>query len=129
MIKNNSLTPPNISQTQYFLNQTREIQNQLDEFFMVIYLNQDNKLIHKQSIKIPTGIIDIKDIFHPALIYDCYGLVLAHNHPSGQCYPSKKDLIFTKKVKKVGQILGIKIVDHLIVTKDDYFSFLCQSIL
>ena len=49
-------------------------------------------------------------------------MIIAHNHPSGNLQPSRSDLDLTKKIRKCGELLDVKLLDHLIITKDDYFS-------
>ena len=61
--------------------------------------------------------------FKDAIKHNAYSVVLAHNHPSGDSEPSEDDLMITKKLVESGKILGIEVTDHLIITKNGYFSF------
>lgn len=68
-------------------------------------------------------IIDPKVVFLPALKLNASFIILAHNHPSGKVYPSANDLLLTEKMRNAGTLLDIKIMDHIIISKDDYYSF------
>lgn len=68
-------------------------------------------------------IADIKIIFAIALKTLSSSIILAHNHPSISLNPSNPDIALTKKAKQVGEIIGVKVLDHIIVTPESYFSF------
>jgi DNA repair protein RadC len=96
------------------------------ERLMVLYLNVHNEVIWKETITIGTveaTTIHPREVFEPAVRYLASSIVLAHNHPSGDTTPSKADLETTKQIVQAGKILGIEVLDHLIVSKDGYFSF------
>ena len=63
-----------------------------------------------------------KDIFRPALITNAHSVILVHNHPSGDVSPSKADIDLTTKISLAGDILGIKVLDHIIVSASNYYS-------
>jgi len=100
---------------------------ELFETFKVIYLNNSN--VVKGISTISTGgitgtIIDIRMIFATALKTLSTAIILTHNHPSGTLRPSDADKRMTEKIIKAGELLDIKILDHLIVTPNkDYYSF------
>ena len=73
--------------------------------------------------------VDVKLIFKRALELTASGLVIAHNHPSGQLSPSKKDVTLTEKVKAAGKTLDIHLVDHLIITQKKFFSFSDEGLI
>lgn len=96
------------------------------EQFWVLYLNRANQILKPE--KISTGgvsgtVVDAKLIFKKALEVLASGLVLAHNHPSGNLRPSEQDIKLTKKLKAAGQSLDIPVLDHIIFTNAGYFSF------
>ncbi len=64
-----------------------------------------------------------REVFIPALLTNAYGLVLAHNHPSGDPTPSPEDVELTRKIAAAGALLGMTVVDHLIIAEHRYFSF------
>ena len=67
--------------------------------------------------------MDPKVVFKNALNFDATAIILAHNHPSGKLTPSVSDKILTKKIKEAGEVLDINLLDHLIITDKEYFSF------
>ncbi len=102
------------------------------EEFWIIYLNNSNKVILKnQSSKggITGTFVDVRLVLKNALEVGATGLILAHNHPSGTLKPSKADKQITSKLKVAAESLDIKVLDHLIVTENAYFSFADEAIL
>lgn len=101
------------------------------EEFWILYLNNSNKIISKRQLSIGgiTGtIVDVRLVFKNALELGAVSLILCHNHPSGTLKPSEADLQITKKLKTAGESLEIKVLDHLIVTENSYFSFVDEGI-
>jgi DNA repair protein RadC len=70
------------------------------------------------------ALVHPREVFSPAFEDRCSAIIVAHNHPSGTLNPSPEDLDITKRLKQAGDILGIKVLDHLIVTKEGYYSLL-----
>jgi len=102
------------------------------EEFWVIYLNSSNKVLMKSFLSkggITSTSVDLRLILKSALQIGAVGLVLAHNHPSGALRPSGADKNITKKIKQAAEILDIKVVDHLIITENSYFSFADKRLL
>lgn len=66
---------------------------------------------------------DFKVIFRSALLLGAVSIILAHNHPSGETEPSKEDVEFTRKVKEAGDLISIKVLDHIIIGTNGYYSF------
>jgi DNA repair protein RadC len=102
------------------------------EEFWILLLNRGNEII--RPIQVSSGgvagtVVDSKIIFKIAIEYLASGIVLIHNHPSGNCTPSQNDKDLTKKLKEVGLLLDIPILDHLIFTEAKYFSFADEGIL
>jgi DNA repair protein RadC len=92
---------------------------------IILCLNRANQVIgfHKTSSGGTTGtIMDAKVIFTIALKSMAQGLIIAHNHPSGQLKPSEADIKITKSLKEAGKLLDIPIMDHLIMTDEGYYS-------
>jgi DNA repair protein RadC len=67
-------------------------------------------------------VIHPREIFYPAVQDNAVAIIVAHNHPSGNLEPSKEDIEITDKVKKAGEIMGIQLLDHLIISKNGLFS-------
>lgn len=74
-------------------------------------------------------VVDIKLVFSAALLANASSIVLAHNHPSGYPFPSDTDKKLTKSLVKAGKILKVEVVDHIIMTSSDYYSFADEGIL
>lgn len=101
------------------------------EEFWVIYLNNSNKVISKSQLSkggITGTLVDVRIVFKTALEMGATGLILCHNHPSGTLVPSDADKQITRKLKLAGESLEIKVLDHLIVTETNYFSFVDEGI-
>ncbi len=102
------------------------------ESFHVVMLNRGNRLlgISKISVGSVSGTVaDPKKIFQTALRANASSVILAHNHPSGQTSPSSNDKSITEKCKQAGKFLDLPVLDHLIITRKDYFSFADEGLL
>ncbi len=102
------------------------------EHLLALFLNARHQLIHQQVISIGSlnqAIIEPKEVFSQALILPSSFIILAHNHPSNDPTPSQADLKFTKKIIEAGELLGIEILDHIIITPKKYFSFYEEKLL
>lgn len=102
------------------------------ESFIVIALNRANKVLgfYKVSQGGVTGTVaDPKVIFQFALLANATSLIMAHNHPSGNLQPSRADEELTRKIKDAGQLLDIRVIDHIIVTDEGFYSFADEGIL
>lgn len=105
---------------------------QLQEAFMVLFLNQRNEIIgyYRHSVGAIAGtIVDIRIIFAAALSSLATSIILAHNHPSGSLIPSVPDKLMTNRVKEAAEIFDIILHDHIILTKSSYFSFRDEKLL
>lgn len=102
------------------------------EEFWAIFLNQANKIIYSSKIGqggINTTSVDIRILMKNALEKHAVGLILCHNHPSGNTEPSQADIQLTKKIIDAGNILDINILDHLIIAGKKFLSFKDESII
>ncbi len=102
------------------------------EEFWIILLNRANVVMKKECIStggVAGTVADPKLIFKKALEQLASAIVLIHNHPSGNIKPSAADIALTKKMKEAGQFLDLPILDHLIFTDSDYYSFADEGIL
>ena len=105
---------------------------ELCEQFKVMLLNRANKAIgiFEVSSGSATGTVaDPRLIFASALKANACGLIIAHNHPSGNMKPSQADIELTKKLREGGRFLEIQLLDHLIVTTEGYYSFADEGLL
>lgn len=102
------------------------------EEFWVAYLNHQNKVIAHHCLSkggITSATVDLRLLLKKALEVGATGLLLAHNHPTGNLHPSDADLSLTKKIKVAAQAIDIQLLDHLIVSENGYFSFADENIL
>lgn len=96
------------------------------ESFYCIMLNNSNHIngITKVSEGGITGtVVDIRILFQSAILSNSVAIIIAHNHPSGTLKPSQADRDLTNKIKKAGNFLDVKLLDHIIFTSHSYFSF------
>ncbi len=115
-----------------FLPLLEDCKNSKKEHVWAFYLNARHTLVHKELILLGSldGVaINPRDVFEPALTKHACGVVLAHNHPSGDAQPSSSDIEVTTNLSTAGTILGIKLIDHLIVCAADMFSFKAHGLL
>ncbi|MGD1947488.1 MAG: DNA repair protein RadC [Croceivirga sp.] len=102
------------------------------EEFWIVYLNNSNKILHKEQLSkggMTGTLVDVRLVMKHALEHGAVGCVLAHNHPSGTLKPSRSDKEVTHKLKQAGLALDIKVLDHLIITQNAYFSFADKGLL
>ena len=109
-------------------------ENKIDfiEQFKIMLLNRSNRVlaIYEVSIGGITGTVaDPRVIFTAALKGNAVSIALAHNHPSGDIKPSRQDEALTEKIKNAGLFLDIKVLDHVIITNERYYSFADEGLL
>lgn len=106
------------------------LQDYRHEVFGIVFLNRANKINHFEIISqggISSTVVDTKIIIRKALEHDAVNLVLCHNHPSGNLRPSHADEQLTQKIKDAAAFFEIKVLDHLIISGEGYFSFADQG--
>ena len=104
---------------------------QKQEHFIAIYLSLNNEVIADKIISIGTissTLADPKDIIRWGVKFGAYAIIITHNHPSGNPYPSQQDITFTTKLTNACNLVDLKLVDHIIIGKNKYFSFKEKSI-
>ncbi|NVM54624.1 MAG: DNA repair protein RadC [Candidatus Helarchaeota archaeon] len=117
---------PLINSTEKILKLLNGIRNARREHLIGIYLDGQNILLRQETLAIGRSNISYvhpKDIIQPAMIYDATSIIIAHNHPSGKLEPSEEDIKLTQKIKKATDFLDLYLIDHLIITKENYYSF------
>ena len=110
----------------------KEIRQSKKEHFVVFFLDSRNQQIHREIISIGTintSLVHPREVFEPAVRHLSVQIILAHNHPSGDLEPSKEDLTVSKRLVEAGKLLGIEVLDHIIVTKDNFISFKEKGLL
>lgn len=128
MLKRDKIT---CSQDTYELMKSNLLDLKHEEFW-VIYLNQANVVIKKERISIggiSATVADVKIILKKALEELSQAIILVHNHPSGNLRPSKADVDITKKIREGGHWLDIQVLDHVIFSDENYFSFADEGYL
>jgi len=102
-----------------------DIVRQNKEYVKGLYLNSRQKLIHEEIISVGnlnTNIISPREVFVPAIELSAMGVILVHNHPSGDPSPSAEDIQFTKRIMTAGKMLGVQVLDHVIVARSGFES-------
>ncbi|WP_018626421.1 RadC family protein [Niabella aurantiaca] len=108
---------------EYLRSRLKDLQH---EVFAVIFVNQNNVAIHFEVVSkggITGTVADPRVILKKALEKNAVGIILAHNHPSGNLSPSKADAFLTHKIREAAKFLDIRVMDHIIVSDEGYYSF------
>lgn len=103
-----------------------DLEGELQEKFLVIYLDTRKNVLLKKVIFIGTvdsSSVHIRDVFREAVKCNAVSLILCHNHPAGSINPSYQDLYLTNYFIKIGKLMEIGVIDHLIIGKNNYYSF------
>jgi len=111
---------------------TEELKNKKQEYFLTFTLDGAHNLIQKRIVFIGTlnqSLVHPREVFANAITDRAAGVIFVHNHPSGSVEPSKEDISITNRLVEVGKLVGINVVDHIIVSKDGYFSFNEKSMI
>lgn len=96
------------------------------EEFLVVFLNAGGKVIKSEILfkgSRNSSVVGIDEVIRKALLLKSSGIVVCHNHPSGRVEPSNPDIQLTENLKKACEMLGLKLFDHIIVSKEGYYSF------
>ena len=103
-----------------------KINNDQEQFYC-IYLDASKKVIEEKLLFIGTAnysLVHPRDVFKEAYLLNATSIICVHNHPSGEVKPSKEDINLTIRLKEIGVLMGIRVVDHIIIGDDKYYSFL-----
>ena len=109
-----------------------DIADKKKEHFLCLYLNARNQVIHKEVISIGSlsaSIVHPRELFSVALQHTAASVIIAHNHPSGDPSASREDIELTRRLAKAGEIMGVEVLDHIIVSQNDFASLKEQGIL
>ena len=96
------------------------------EYFYCVYLDTKNHIIKDKLLFIGTineSLVHPREIFKEAYLLSASSIICVHNHPSGNIEPSQNDIIMTKQLKDIGLLLGVKVLDHIIIGNNNYYSF------
>ena len=102
------------------------------EHFVSIALNGSREIIEEHVVSVGTSkrtMVHPREVFNHAVRVNASGIICCHNHPFGKCLPSREDMNVTSRLLLAGEVLGITVLDHIIITQDSYFSFLEHGML
>lgn len=108
---------------EYFKN---KLDNENQENFYCVYLDSKKKIINSKLLfkgTVDRSLVHPREIFKEAYLLSASSIICIHNHPSGNIKPSKEDIFLTKMLKEIGNLMGIEISDHIIIGKEEYYSF------
>ncbi|MDP8218703.1 MAG: DNA repair protein RadC [Candidatus Theseobacter exili] len=116
---------PVISSPRDLLPLLADLKNKKKEYFKAYFLNARNQLIHSETVSIghlSGSLVHPREVFTPALTRNAAAVIVAHNHPSGDPSPSREDVEVTERLVEAGKIMGIELVDHILVGKENIYS-------
>jgi DNA repair protein RadC len=116
---------PTVRSPQDVANAVTSIRSNKKENFVVLCLNARNQVIRKETISIGSlnaSIVHPREVFQPAVTESAASVILVHNHPSGDTRPSDDDLELTRRLVKAGEIMGVEVLDHVIVSEKKHLS-------
>ena len=102
------------------------------EYFLILLLDGKNRIIKRVQISegsLNQSIVHPREVFNPAIKESAAALILVHNHPTGDPAPSSEDIAITRRLKEGGELMGIKVLDHIIVGDGEYLSFVERGLL
>lgn len=102
------------------------------EMFITLHLDGKNRIIVMDLVSIGSlnqSIVHPREVFKTACLSNAAALILIHQHPTGDPSPSSEDIAITRRLKEAGEIMGIKVLDHIIVGQDEYLSFVERGLL
>ncbi|TAH31644.1 DNA repair protein RadC [Candidatus Saccharibacteria bacterium] len=114
---------PIIDSTEKVVELLKDIRDKKQEYFVCLSLDGANRLIAKRIITIGTltgSLVHPREVFADAITDRAASVIVAHNHPSGSLNPSAADLAVTQRLREAAELLGLTLLDHLIVTKNDH---------
>lgn len=131
---------PTVQETSFKVTSPQDIASQFMEYFRyldrehfeILHLDTKNDFVAKELISIGSlnsSIVHPREVFKGAILNNSASIILLHNHPSGDVRPSKEDINITQRLIKSGEILGIKVLDHLILGDGTYLSFKEENII
>ncbi|MBQ0039223.1 MAG: DNA repair protein RadC [Treponema sp.] len=121
-----------IHQPKDIIQYVRQYSLEQAEHFITITTNGAHEILSQRIISVGTvnrALIHPREVFAPAIAEHASGIICCHNHPCNQCYPSEADIEATIQLQKASKVLGISFLDHIIITRDSYFSFLEHGML
>jgi DNA repair protein RadC len=112
-----------INSPEDVVEEVKEIRESKKEHFVALYLNARRKLIHKEIISIGTldaSLVHPREVFEPAVRLLAAQVIIVHNHPSGDLTHSSEDIRVTDRLQRSGEVLGVDLLEHIVVTSDSF---------
>jgi len=109
-----------------------EFRDSRKEYFLVLLLDGKNRIIRRVHISegsLNQSIVHPREVFSPAVKESAAAIILVHNHPTGDPAPSSEDIAITRRLREAGDIMGIKVLDHIIVGDGEYLSFVERGLM
>jgi len=109
-----------------------EFRDSRKEYFLALLLDGKNRIIKRVQISegsLNQSIVHPREVFSPAVKESAAAVILVHNHPTGDPAPSSEDIAITRRLKEAGEIMGIKVLDHIIIGDGEYLSFVERGLL
>ena len=120
------------SSPQNVANICEDLGNLAQESFHILTLNAKNNIIQRHMITLgiaDASLVHPREVFRPACEDSACRIILVHNHPSGDPAPSNQDISITKRLVEVGNVVGIKVIDHVVIGNESYYSFVDEGIM
>lgn len=117
---------PTINSPRDVLPIIADIKDHRKEHFLALFLNGRNQVIRREDVSVGSlsqTLVHPREVFGPAIGSSAASVVLAHNHPSGEVHPSQNDLELTRRMVQAGEIMGIEVLDHVIISSKAFLSF------
>ncbi len=126
------MRPQDISKILQAWLKTLDMVDKEKEHFIVIHLNVRSHIKQIEIVGIGTinaTLVHPREVYKRAILESSVNIIIAHNHPSGECSPSEEDIAVTKRLIEVGNIIGIKLMDHIVFSDCDHYSFADNGML
>lgn len=110
----------------------KDIRDNKKEHFVIFFLDARNQEIKREIVSVGSlnaNLVHPREVFEPAVRHLAAQVIIAHNHPAGDAEPSEHDIEITRRLRDAGEVVGIELVDHIIVTKGGYTSFKEKQLL
>ena len=115
-----------LSDPSHVYEHLRAYRSKQKEHFIALYVNARNKIIREEVVSVGTltaSLVHPREVFGPAVQCSAAGVIVAHNHPSGDQNPSADDGAATRRLERAGRILGVPLLDHVVIAEGGYYSF------
>jgi len=109
-----------------------DIKDKNREYFVAFYLNARNEILRREFVSVgilTASLVHPREVFAPAISRSAASVIFVHNHPSGDPTPSEEDIKLTKRLVSAGEILGIDVLDHIVITKSGFLSMKGKGVM